>query len=211
MTTIGLIAILMAAGGTFYLMKKKEKENSREGLNAAAAKKAAQLRAQQENDLRIDNVKAGGILSFSNVGPQMISLDVQVTDKHLYKSGAYTWHELEGEGDTNTVYLTFEDNDLSLTLNAIPPHELNIDHDRFAQEPQDSLTYQGKKYHLDENGAATFCKSGNELTPEHFKYWDYETEDSSSYISVAQWQDGSLEITFAIPIKPHEVSVLSNG
>ena len=209
MTFIGFIAILLAVGGTVYFVKKKEKEESREGLNKAAANKAAQLRASQETDLSIGNVERGGMLSFSNIGPQMISMDVQVTDRHLYKSGAYSWHELEGDGDNTTVYVTLEGDEISLTLNEIPLNELPIEQANFSAQPNQELSYQGQAYHLDESGAATYCKSGNELAPEHYQYWDYESEDGSSYLSVVQWQDGSLEASYSVPVHANEVAVLS--
>jgi hypothetical protein len=211
MTGLGIIILLFACGATYYYVKIIIPKSSRKALNESAAAKAATLRAQRDSELSLENVRKGGVLSLTNIGPALDSFDAEILDRHLYKSGSGIWHELEGDNGIGKIYITLQDDEMTVTLRQPTPSELSIDEAAFSENPAQSLSYDGNLYHLEESGAATYCDKGNELEPEHFKYWDYETEDASLYLSLVQWQDGSFEANYSVPVKEHQVTVLSTS
>jgi hypothetical protein len=212
MLGLGIFTLLLAAGATFYYVKKFPPKNEREALNDAAAKKAAQLRAKRDKDLSIGNVRAGGVITFTNIGPNLESFDAQITERHLYKSGSDSWYELEGNQDDGRIFVTLAEGEISVSVRQPKLSDLALDQGfGSAEKPPQEVIYNGETYIFEESGAASYCKSCNELEPEHFKYWDFERADESSALSVIEWADGTYEVSESMPVKDHQITVLSNS
>jgi len=210
MVTLGIIMLLSACGAAYFYVQKVKSPDSLEALNSAAASKAAQLRATKNENLSLENIRTGGMLSLSNVGPMMESFDAQVIGRHLYKSGRSSWYEIEGDKGNGKVFLSL-DTDRTVTLSQPKLGELGVNEEGFSSSPAKKLCYQGVNFVFEESGSASYCENGDELAPEHFKYWEYENEDGSAFLTVTQWEDGSLEASYSVPFQENQISILTNS
>ena len=164
-------------------------------------------------DLRIENVGPGGIVHIGGVGPNRQDLDINITAKHTYREGRYTWYELEGEHAGQTVWIEYEHNDtldVAIALRKLQFADIGLskrDLDIIDDEERGSFSFEGQRYHYDDSGKAEYLPHGQRQDAEDVYYWDFECEDDKHSISIEKWEDGSYDVTYSEFVEPAQISV----
>ncbi len=208
-----IIILLAVCGFLFYRMNKKKPEQvtSEQGALIGASGK----RPYAKDELRIENVEAGGMIHISGIGPNLDEFDVKILAKHLYREGTSSWYELEGESTEGKVWIDLEEDDeleLNITLKKIKLREAGLskkDLERIDDEEEGEITFEGETYIYEDSDRAIFYKYGDESNGEPFYYWDFENEAGNKFISVEKWEDGEYDVSYSEPIASHQVSVFN--
>ena len=216
MISVGMISLVM--GCVFlYIYQTRIKGGSSRGLRNAEKLRDLQdkSRAQQGDELSIEDVVSGGIIHLDGVGLRSESFDAQVTARHLHKRGTERWIELEADRGGSMVYLSLERDDgltASLTMAQPALAALGLKAvDLGALSDAGPLTYEGTAYTPSESGHAVFCRDHNELKPEEYEYWEFEDDDQEQYLTLVRWQDGSVEANYSVDLKPDSITVYSRS
>ncbi|MFQ5598486.1 MAG: DUF4178 domain-containing protein [Nitrospiria bacterium] len=210
--TGAIIILLVFCGLAFYFIKKKK---GAEKEDAGFKQRIPRSPTYAKDDLRIENVEAGGVIHLSGIGPDLEEFDVRILAKHLYRQGGSSWWELEGESPKGKVWIDLEEDDeleLSISLKKLKLRDIALskdDLDRIDDEEEGELAYRGEKYFYEDSDEATFYKYGNEANGERFYYWDFENDAGDKFIGVEKWSDGSFEAAYSEPIQSHQVTVYS--
>ncbi len=166
-------------------------------------------------ELRIQDVRAGGVLSMAGVGPDMDDFDVQVISRHIYRQGSSRWFELECDRGGNKVWLDIEDDDdleLAIAVKKLKLPDIDVtskDLERMDDDERGQINYNGKVFRMDDSDRAEFCRDGDESNPEDMYYWDFETKAGDEFIGVERWSDGSFSVTLSHKVKPFQITVFS--
>ena len=205
------IIILIALGAVlFYAYQNwnKQKNNSSVVTNS--------LGNFSPDELRLENVQAGGFLQLTNIGPEMEDFDVTILSRHIYREGESTWYELEGDRGDEKVWIEFEQDDeleISVKVKELKLRELGIsksDLEEMDEEEEGEFTYNGEKFFYEDSGEAVFYRHGVEENAERHYYYDFENDKGDKYISAEDW-DGALDVTLSYPVKKSQITVLSNS
>ena len=211
MMWLGLVMMVLS-GVAIYAYYNKQSAASLTSRNQAALKKAEELRkALPQKDLSIANVNVGGIVRLEGVGLESRDFDLQISARHLCKVGTARWFELEGESGEKKFSLSVEGKEVAVTLEQPNLRELglNITDLNQLESRQEPIHYHDQPYTLDRAGVATWCENGNELEPENYEYWDFETNDGSGFLSVSRWGDGNVEVGYSVPVRSSQITVYS--
>ncbi|MFQ5542882.1 MAG: DUF4178 domain-containing protein [Nitrospiria bacterium] len=205
-----MILILLGVCGVAYYMMQKKSARTTEPKNPISPPPS-----YSKDELRIENVAAGGMVHVSGIGPDMDEFDVTILAKHLYREGGASWHELEGEAGHGKVWIDLEEDDeleLSITLKKMKLRDIGLSKKllkKIDDDEEGQLTYEGETYYYEDSDEATFYKNGDEATGERFYYWDFENDDGDKFVGVERWDDGSYDVSYSEPIKSHQVTVYS--
>lgn len=162
---------------------------------------------------RIENMQAGGVFSLRGFGQDLDDLDVQVLSKHGYDEDGFRWFELEGDAGGRKIWLTVETDDeteLSVTLEKLALSDLNltqVDLDRFVEDDDGEINFRGRRYVYEDWGEAMFHRDCDESRGERFRYWEFETDDGTSALTVERWSDGSTECHLSQPLRHSQLTV----
>ena len=165
-------------------------------------------------ELRLENVTAGGVIHLTGIGPDKDDFDVTVLGKHIYREGEYTWYELEGDKGDSKIWLEFEEDDeleISIKIKNLKLRELGIskaDLDKMDDREDGSFVFEKEKFYYEDSDKAVFYRNGIEEKAEQFYYWDFETDEGDKFISVEDW-NGAIEASLSYPVKPSQVTVYS--
>ena len=214
------VGILSFALGLFflyiYLTRIKTDKAGRKLRNAESLRALQQKKTDQLTDTpSIMQVQPGGVIHLEGVGLKSESFDAQITARHLHKRGSYRWVELEADRGDRTVYLSLEDDDkLSVTVTLEQPSltDLGLSRERINNldnQSEDTISYKGTTYSLSENGNALFCRDQDELRPEPYAYWEFESHKGDQYLTLVRWQDDSLEVNVSFYVDPSLITVYS--
>jgi len=208
MTAVILI-LLGVCGAAFFMMNQKKAQSSKSRETSAPSP------AYSKDELRIENVAAGGMIHVSGIGPEMDEFDVTILAKHLYREGGSYWYELEGESGQGKVWIDLEEDDdlaLAITLKKMKLRDVGLSKSQLKQVDENEkgeLRYEGETFYYEDSDDATFYKNGDESRGEPFYYWDFENDAGDKFIGVERWDDGSYEVSYSEPIQSHQVTVYS--
>lgn len=167
------------------------------------------------SSLVIQKVEAGAVFELTNVGPEFEDFTLKVLAKHIYKQGNFSWFELECDKGGEKVWLDVEEDDeleVAIGLKRIGLEELGLDIESFPEQLKNkkiNLLYEGKTYTLDEKGECIFCRHGDLAQSEPLTFWDFTCTDEQSFIGIEQWSDGTVDVTWSVPVKPSQIQVYS--
>lgn len=209
MEAIIFIVIIALAVMTYFFWNSSRKKKKEE----------TSVPAQGTEELHLENVRQGGVIRLINVGENMDEYDIKITARHVYRSDDGEWYELEGDSGTDKVWISLEEDDgldVSLTLRKIKFRDLDItrnDLDDMDEKGKGKFAFEGKTYHYESSQEASFFKNGNisDTNEEFFYYWEFESDDEESYITIEEWRDKSIEVTLTHPLKESQVQVYSLG
>lgn len=208
----GTILILLIIGGAaYYMMKKKSSDAEAEKSEASTQRTAA----YSKDELRIENVEAGGMIHISGIGEEMEEFDVSILAKHLYRDEGSSWYELEGESVKGKVWIDLEEGDalsLSITLKKVKLRDIGLskkDLKQIDHDEEGEVRFEGETYYYEDSDEATFYRNGDESQGERYYYWDFENDDEDKFIGVEKWADGSYDVSCSEAIEGHQVTVFS--
>ncbi len=209
----GTILLLLGIGGlAYYFLKKRTSENE-EGSNTQAS--TQRPTAYAKDDLRIENVAAGGMIHVSGIGAEMEEFDVSILAKHLYRDEGSSWYELEGESINGKVWIDLEEGDdlaLSITLKKVKLRDIGLskkDLKQIDDDEEGKVRFEGQTYNYEDSDEATFYRNGDESQGERYYYWDFENDDEDKFIGVEKWADGSYDVSYSEEIEAHQLTVFS--
>lgn len=122
-----MILILLGVCGVAYFMMQKKNAKGTEAKKTSTPSSGS--RAYSKDELRIENVEAGGMIHISGIGPDMDEFDVTILARHLYREGGTSWFELEGEAGHGKVWIDLEEDDeleLSITLKKMKLRDVGL-------------------------------------------------------------------------------------
>lgn len=205
----GLFSYILAAvsGGLAILAWKKNKERENPPLPGNS-------RNYPALSLRIENVVPGGVLRISEFGPDLVDLDLQVDERHLYDEQGFTWFELACDSRDGRYYVTFVDDDEVEISVCGPAHDLadlGLTEEDYAPTGKlpDEVVFEGTTYHRMEKGRAKFYKNSDRTQETQFRYWDYEPDRGKQSITIEQWPSG-FEVHVSTSISYHQITVYAN-
>ena len=214
MEILVIVVLLAVAAGAGYVIVRSNGDASRR-LGQETARRIS--RRYGADELRIENVRGGGVLRLASFGSAARDIDVHVLARHVYREGPYEWFELEGDSELGTIWLTVEEDDeteVSVGLRRFDLDELGVSRrqlDRFDEEERGSFLFEEREYLYRDSGEAVFFRNGEEARPERFHYWEFETRDGGSQVSVEQWLDDSTEVHLSGPVRTAQITVYSNA
>ena len=206
MEYLPLIIVLLVLLYLFLLWRQK---------NSSKKEQPQVTESPRKQELRLENVKQGGVVSLSGVGEKLENLDLVITRVNGYRQGGFTWSELEAEYGGEKVFIEIEDDDdleFSLTMQSLDLKEIGLtrsDLNQITEEEEGTVTYNGASYYFEEMGEAAFLKDNKEENAEEFRYWEFMTEDEGRTLTVEEWSDGSWNVSLSENIEPHQVTVYS--
>ncbi len=171
-------------------------------------------------ELRLENVQAGGLIHLMNVGPNLEEYDVQILSRSVYREGEnYEWYELEGDNGRGKVWLSLQHDDgldVTIATRKLKLRDIPIerdDLDRMDDAAAGQFDFEGQTYYYDHSTEGSYFQGGNVLadSEEFFYYWEFETEDESQFLTVEEWENGRFEVTMSYPVKESQVKVYSLG
>ncbi len=206
-----IIILLIVCGVVFFMMNKKKSDSSKEKIPST---RPASI-PYAKDELRIENVEAGGMIHISGIGPNVDEYDVNVIARHLYRQGGSTWYELEGESTEDKVWIDLEEDDgleLTITLKKMKLRDVDLNKEKLDEiddEEDGEIVYEGEKYYYEDSDRAMYYKYGDENKGERFYYWDFENKAGDKFIGVEKWEDGAYDVSYSESIAPHQVTVFS--
>ena len=206
-----IIFVLVIIGAAVYFWQRNKQKKT---LEESPESKPL------DTTLRLENVRAGGLIRLLNVGPNLQEYDVQILSRSIYREGEnHEWYELEGDNGQNKVWISLEyDDDLDVTLatRKLKLRELPItrdDLDRMDDAAAGQFDFEGKTYYYEHSTEASYFRHGDTdaTNEEFFYYWEFETDDGDHFLTVEEWENGKFEVTVSYLIKESQVKVFSLG
>lgn len=207
-----ILVLLVGMGVAAYFFWKQQ---SSAGKTTEKTLPKHETKPYSPDELRMENVKAGGVLQLRGVGKDMEDFDVKVVSKHTYRQGESSWYELECDKGDDKVWISLEEDDdleMSISMRKLKLRDLGIKKDdlmRFDEAEEGSFHFEDRKYWLEDSDAAVFYRHSADKEAEQFYYWEFEDEKSQSFISVEKWSDGSYDVTYSEPVKASQITVYS--
>lgn len=206
---IGLIILVGAIFLLWHLTSKKKQARQQE---------AAELQLAKNTNPTIENVRKGGVLKLTSVGPEMEDMDLEVLSRHTYRQGASSWYELECSRGDGKVWLTIEEDDdveVAVALQKLKLRDIGITKETLAtidDEEEGSFKFGGEKFWYEDSDRAIYYRNSLDKEAERFYYWEFENDAGNAFISVEKWSDGSFDVTLSEPVKPSQITVYTlNG
>tara|TARA_Y100000031_G_scaffold115179_1_gene127487 strand:+ start:267 stop:806 length:540 start_codon:yes stop_codon:yes gene_type:complete len=142
-------------------------------------------------DLVLSNLKAGYLVDYD-----MKTWTVTAHNKCEWGEGDYS-DEWELQSGDEVFYLERgKDDEVEWTLTKkIPISEVGKEIPDYVNKHEDTpkeITYQGKKYHLEDCSGGRFYKDRKDFYDE-FLSWDYEDESEEYILTIEQWSETSFE------------------
>lgn len=195
----------------YFWQRKKAKKSLKE---------SEPEQGDQSTELRLENVRAGGLIHLMNVGPNLEEYDVQILSRGVYREGEnHEWYELEGDNGRGKVWLSLQhDDELDVTIatRKLKLRDLPIerdDLDRMDDAAAGQFDFEGKTFYYDHSTEGSYFPDGNVTADneEFFYYWEFETEDESQFLTIEEWETGRFEVSMSYPVKEAQVKVYSLG
>jgi hypothetical protein len=205
-----IIILLIIAAFAGYAIWKSMKRSESQPVSSPQ-------KQYSQDELRIENVGPNGFIHLAHIGPDLDEFDVNIVARHIYRSGDSEWYELEGESVKGKVWIDLEEDDglqLGITLKKLKLRDIGISKSKLAEmdkNEEGEIKYLGETYYYEESDNAIFYRNGDENAGEEFYYWEFENDEGTKFISIEQWSDGSIEVSYSEPIKDHQVTIFSLG
>lgn len=174
------------------------------------------FRPYASDELRIENVQAGGVIRIHGIGKDLDEFDLKVLARHVYRQAYFRWYELEcDKGSGGKTWITVEEDDellLSIVLCRLSLDDLGLtsnDLERIDEQERGKISYAGETFRYKDSDQALFCRYGDQEQAEMFYYWEFATKDGKKLISAERWADGDLEISYSETLKPSQITVYS--
>lgn len=171
--------------------------------------KRAEYIRDEGTALRIENVRAGGVVHLRNIGPERKAFDINIDSWHLYREGIYEWTELEGTSPEGKVWISISEYDgleVSVVLEKLRLSETSLDKEELQllwDKEAGNVQFEGKKYVFDECGTGSFYEDGNTETAYKFDYWSFYTTNGKYLLSVEKWHaDNSYDVFLSQTLVP---------
>ena len=199
-----LLILLIIAGVVFIILMLKGK-GKREHLNSDSPQ-------NRVGDIR--QVEMGNILSLSGIGEDIEDFDVVVQAKHLYVEDGFEWHELECERGAEKVWIEIEMDDeleLSICRNRMNIKDAGFSVDDLEQIERDdkgTLTVDGVKYTFEDWGEASFYRNQDRSRAEQFKYWDFESKDGRTFLTVERWGQREYQVFLSEELRSSQYRII---
>lgn len=204
-----ILALIAAVAIGFIIWRSNFGDNQ----SSQGSARAPAPMAIGSDEPRIENMQPGGLFSLRGFGADLDDIDVQVLAKHGYDEDGYRWFELEGDAGGRKVWLTVETDDeteLSITLEKLKLGDLNLtqaDLQRFVDDDEGEFLFRGRRYVYEDWGEAMFHRDCDELSGERFRYWEFESDDGDSAITIERWSDGETECHLSQPLRESQLTV----
>ncbi len=198
------LLILAAIGAAFYFYRQ-----SRKNAGDAAAKPSA------KPPLDIRHVRPGGVISLRGAGPDLEDFDLVVDARHVYVEDGFEWFELEGMKGMEKVWVEVEEDDeleVSLSVRKLDLSDLGItpeDLDRMVKQDDGAIEHGGQRYEYDDWGEAVFYRNGQRQNGENLRYWDFESEDQTQFLSIECWGGRHYEAYLSESLRPSQIEIFS--
>ena len=197
-----LILIILAVGALIFFITTSR---SRAGKSDEAAGAAA--------DLRIENVRAGGVIALTGVGPEGEDFDLVVKARHVYDEDGFLWYDLECERGAETVWIGIEDDDelkVWLSFGKLELSDVGLTPDSvrtIEKNDEGKIVFDERSFSYDDCGRAIYYKNGDRSRGEKLRYWDFETKDGTSSIGVERWGEGKYVVYHSEALRPSQITV----
>ncbi len=174
-----------------------------------------QVSSTSSNEPKIQNMQPGGVFSLRSFGDDMEDLDVSVIGRHIYDEDGFEWIELEGETGGEKIWLTVEDDDeleLSVTLRKVRLEEIGLTKEQMlalTDNDESKIEFNGRTYHFDDRGDATYYANGDTGGGEKLTYWAFEADLGTRYLTVERWGDGTFECHISQAVKESQITIYS--
>ncbi len=210
MNTITTLIVILIVGALIYYvwqMYSKRKKTHESAPPAPA-------------DLHLENVGPGGMIRLMNVGQQMEEYDVRILSKSIYREGENAeWYELEGDNGDKKIWISLEhDDDLDVTIatRKLKLRDLPIsraDLDNMDEQGAGEFVFEGKTYYYENSTEGSYFRNGDVSAEneDFFYYWEFETEGAGEFLTIEEWENGTIEATISYAIKESQVKVYSLG
>jgi hypothetical protein len=202
MSILLLLFIILAVGGLVYSISSSRSQAKKNSKAAEAAP-----------ELIIENVRAGGVIGLSGVGPAVEDFDLVVKSRHVYDEDGFLWYDLECERGAETVWIGIEDDDelkVWLSLKKLDLEELGLAPDAlrgFEKKSKGKIVFDGRSFRYNDCGRAIFYKDGSRAHGEKLRYWDFETKDGAYSLGIEEWGKGKYAVYFSESLRPSQITV----
>jgi hypothetical protein len=130
--------------------------------------------------------------------------DYQVVGKLTYNNHGFEWLAYQLQSPSRTIWLSAEmDDELGVAIYEKASVKL--------QEPlPKEVTYEGRKYYLDESGVARVTGEGRGSNVNNLecKYFDYCDDDDENFLSVEVWGT-EVEVSYGYEIEAYEIKIIA--
>ncbi|WP_099158772.1 DUF4178 domain-containing protein [Virgibacillus ndiopensis] len=132
--------------------------------------------------------------------------DYEVVGKITYRDGGYEWYSYQLLEGHDTIWLAAEMDD-ELELGIYKKIQLPVDN----PYPKE-VTYEGKKYFLEERGTARVVGEGRSanLRGVETRYADYSDAEEEHFLSFESWGT-EIEASYGYPIEAYEIKILAGS
>lgn len=142
-------------------------------------------------DLTLSRLKVGYILDYD-----LKTWEVTAYNRYDFGGGceAHEW-EIRSGGESLFLELSVDDEEEYSISKQISVRAIDGDIkgqiNKNSKGPE-TITFENKKYFLDESGTGNFYKNGKG-NGEKYKYWDYIDEEDENFVSIEQWDEDEFE------------------
>lgn len=217
-----ILPALVIGWVTVDVLRKRgnyDHETDAQNDDIETVKKKPKYKHYKPDDLRIENVQAGGFYVLRSYGPKMEDLDVKVIARHDYEDRGGEWFELEGDSEIGRIWLTVVEDDLiqmKVVLQKISLAQLNVSRRKLAKidhGEEGDVAFEGKRYLYEESGEGLFFRNGDRNHREEFYYWDFQSPQGTGSITVKRWgrEDGRYDVTVYQPVSERQITVYAIG
>ncbi|WP_138415312.1 DUF4178 domain-containing protein [Aquibacillus sediminis] len=131
-------------------------------------------------------------------------VDYEVVGKITYRQDSYEWFGYQLLEGNNTIWLAAEMDD-QLELGIYKKINLSV-----SQPFPNHLTYDGRKYTLEEEGEARVVGEGRSknINGRIAPFADYSDENEEHFLSVEGW-GSEFEVSVGYPIEAYELKIIA--
>ncbi|MRG87702.1 DUF4178 domain-containing protein [Salinibacillus xinjiangensis] len=169
------------------------------GIFSRLFSKKNQSNQQEVKERTVLNMEVGDIVSYDLV-------DYEVVGKIVYRDHGYEWTAYQLLEGKNTIWLSAEMDD-ELELGVYKTVQLPV-----SETFPKTLNYEGKTYHLEEEGNAQVHGQGRskQLSGRTIHYGDYVDEEEETFLSVETWGT-EVEVSLGHPIEEYEIKIIAGS
>jgi hypothetical protein len=197
-----LILLILAVGGMIFFIRSSKSAQDEKG------------QASDPPDLTIENVRAGGVIGLSGVGPDAEDFDLVVNSRHIYDEDGFLWYDLECDRGGKTVWIGIEDDDelkVWLSLKKMDLGDVGLTPDALkgiGKQGKGDIEFDDRTFRYKDRGKAVYYKDGNRAHGEKVRYWDFETDDGGAYsLGVEEWGKEKYAVYYSESLRPAQITV----
>lgn len=201
-TIIILILLAMAAVAAYLFWRQQQRPSGAKG--------------ERPRPMTIENIRPGGFVRLSRVGPDMEDVEAEIVGRHVYEEDGFQWFELEGESAVGKVWIDVEEDDeveVSVSLRKLRLSDVGLTReslDEITRRDEGTLTFEERTYEYEDSGSATFMRNGDPARGERLRYWDFESEDERWFIGIEAWGE-EYQVHLSQAVLPSQIEVFSLG